>query len=151
MKKRFKLWIAYMLILCMSAAVMLPNSKTVRADDTGELIIDDSSFNVYVYKDNNRESDKIYLSTDSNSNELEKVWDGRYIGVEFDFSLPPDTDNFNIFSTKIENYHNLKFLDKQEMELTDKAGRAVGTLTVDVNDAEQGRPVTITIAFNDDY
>lgn len=132
MKKRFKLWVAYMLILCMSMAVMLPNSKTVRADDTGELNI----FNFNVLKDR----DPIDKDTE--------LWDDDPLRVVLEWSLPDSDHTHKVFSTVIEDYSNIKFVDKQKIELTYKE-EVVGELTVDI-DEDSGK-VTVSAVFEDEF
>lgn len=134
MKKRFKLWVAYMLILCMSMAVMLPNSKPVKAEDgVGKLIID----KFYVYKD--REG------LDSNV----EIWDDEPLRVGIEWSLS-DSDYHKVFSTVIKDgdYSNIKFFDEQELDLTYRE-EVVGRLKIQVDD-DSGN-VTLSASFNDEF
>lgn len=141
MKKRFKLWIAYMLILCMSAAVMLPNSKTVRADDTGELIIGD--FKIYKGEDV-----EIPTEAPANKDDLIELRDDDHLSVKFAWSLPDSDNTHNTFSTVIENYELIKFIDNQEIDLNSD-NEIVGKLRVNVD--EENRHVIISAVFEEDY
>lgn len=132
MKKRFKLWIAYMLILCMSAAVMLPNSKTVRADDTGELEIYDFG----VFKNGNIPLDKDV-----------ELRDDEPLSVSFRWSLPDSDHTHKAFSTVIENYYHIKFVDKQEIEMR-LSNEVVGKIALDVEESTGN--VIVTAVFTDD-
>ncbi len=133
MKRRFKLWTAYMLIFCLSMAVMLPGSKSVKADDTGELIIDD--FN-------------IFLNGTTPLNKDVEVRDGDKLSVSFKWRLPDSDKTHSVFSTTIENYHHLKFIDKQSIDLR-LSGNVVGRLTIDVD--EKTGNVIVAADFTEEY
>lgn len=133
MKRRFKLWTAYMLIFCLSMAVMLPGSKSVKADDTGELIIDD--FN-------------IFLNGTTPLDKNVEVRDGDKLSVSFKWRLPDSDKTHSVFSTTIENYHHLKFIDKQSIDLR-LSGNVVGRLTIDVD--EKTGNVIVAAEFTEEY
>lgn len=133
MKRRLKLWTAYMLIFCLSMAVMLPASKSVRADDTGELIIED--FN-------------IFLNGTTPLDKNVEVRDGDKLSVSFRWRLPDSDKTHSVFSTTIENYHHLKFIDKQSIDLR-LSGNVVGRLTIDVD--ESNGNVIVSADFTEEY
>ncbi|MBD5157263.1 MAG: hypothetical protein HDT13_06490 [Butyrivibrio sp.] len=133
MKKRFKLWVAYMLILCMSMAVMLPNSKPVKAEDgDGKLIID----NFYVYIN---DRDKLKAG--------DELRDGDQLRVGIEWSLDNSDHASQTFSTVIEDYSNIGFKN-QVVDLLLGKNNVVGSLEIQVDDSGN---VTLSASFDENF
>lgn len=129
MKRRIKLWAAYMMILCMCTAIILPNKiAPVSAAETGTLEI--SEFRVF--------KGDTQLSTDTAN---VSVADGDRLSVSMEWSIPNNDTIHKVFSAKLD-YRNLKFMEGQEVDLKLPTDDVVGTLRF-----ENG---TVTATFTDE-
>ncbi|MCM1308864.1 MAG: hypothetical protein NC223_09735 [Butyrivibrio sp.] len=149
MKKRFKLWTAYMLILCISMAVMLPSSRAVKADDTGDvgtLLV--RNFEINKLKDDGTK-EPLYKGTTSAGDNLVELKDNDELSIKFDWALRNE-DDYKTYRTEISNYKHIRFEGKQIIKLWKKdSQQSVGTLTVETD--ESNGKIIITADFDDDY
>lgn len=132
MKRRIKLWAAYMMILCMCTAIILPNkiAPVSAAEKEGELLISD--FEIVKVMDYSEDIPLLGNNVD--------VRDGDKLAVSFKWRLPDDDSSSKVFAADLSHsYRNLEFADGQQIkllhdkdevgELTFRDGRIIAEFT----------------------